>query len=148
MPEFLINFCYEDPDMEESRCLTRFIWTAKSEEEAKASAKAIIEDVKFCAEEDFDCEVPLADIHITVTPVESWLKDLRYRGNGYRANEAYRKKYAFVKVGAKVKWNDPDHGLCSQVAKVTEISEGPWDEDTIVTIAAGTECLLKELEPA
>lgn len=58
----------------------------------------------------------------------------------------YNYAYDFVKVGAKVFWNDPDYDLTSRFETVLQIpKEDIWDEDSIVVLGNGTEVRLCEL---
>lgn len=146
MPDFMCFINHVD-ETDEIRTLTKFLVSAKDKAAALAVAKAYRPFAKRKADEDYDAEFDLFEITAHVVPLKEYVAILKSSGKAALREIAFAEKYAFVKVGARVFWNDPADGCCSQVAKVTGITEGPFDEDTIVTINDGTECPLCELGP-
>lgn len=58
----------------------------------------------------------------------------------------YNDAYDFVKQGAEVFWNDPDHDFASGFQTVDLLPEDEeWGADSVVTLASGTEVPLHEL---
>jgi hypothetical protein len=72
---------------------------------------------------------------------ETWLQEAR-------DSIDYRYAFDFVKPGATVYWNDPEHDRCSGYWEVCEICDDgeEWDCDTMVRLGDGnTEVYLSEL---
>lgn len=145
MPDFMCFINHVD-ETDESRTLTKFAVSAKSEQEAREVAKAYRPFAKRSAEEDYDAEFDLFQITAHVIPLKDYVAGLKSSGKAAIRELAFAEKYAFVQKGARVTWNDPDNGECSG-PRLVECVDGPIYEDATVILQDGTEVLVTELEP-
>lgn len=150
MSQLMVSFVHID-EMDEERCISRFIWDLPDEKAAHAQAQTIIRQVIMEAEDGLDCQLEEHDVHVLVEPLNKFLTG--YLNMGKRKQRLYEnvEKYKFVQEGATVLWNDPDDGACSG-PKVVKSCTYYYDEDSTVLLmnedgSGETEAYYSELDP-
>lgn len=148
MPEFIVSVMHFDP-MEEERCLNRFIWEAPGTVEAAGRLEVIKGQLLQEAQDDFECD--REDINFIVEPLEDFLRGYRRRGVLWEEVREGVLKYAFVREGEEVLWEDPDGGFCSGPKRV-KVCTGYRDDDSTVLLSeldgsGETEVYYCELKP-
>jgi hypothetical protein len=90
------------------------------------------------------------DLEARVVPLEEWLHDFRLKGQELLKDLKETEPHAWIKKGLRVKWNDPDSGICSAVGEVIECPAMVLPDSMIVLEmedGGTTECYPTELEP-